>query len=308
MNVMDRLTSMAIFIRAVDLGSLAEAARATGISAGMAGKHLRATEKRLGVSLLNRTTRRLSLTDAGRMYYERCQQILAEIEEAERDAINQQTLPRGVLRVNAPIGFGELHLAPAVAEFNTNYPDVSVEIIVSNHFVDLMDGSSDLAIRVGRLPDSGLIARRLAPCHRVVCAAPRYLERRGAPTVPDELKQHNCLIYLLEAEPKDWRLTGPQGEQIVRVEGSLHSNSGFLLREAGLAGLGVLRLPSYIVGEDLNAGRLLPLLKDYVEHDLGIYAVFLQSRQLAAKVRAFVEFLSRRFGPEPYWDEWTRSV
>lgn len=300
----DRLTGMEVFVRAVELGSLAEAARASRLSAGMVGKHLRALEARIGIRLLNRTTRRLGLTETGRTYYDRCRQILAEISDAEREAIEQQRAPRGLIRVNAPVAFGGVHLARAITDFNAQYDEVSVEAVLNNNLVDLMDGGCDLAIRIARLPDSDLIARRLAPCRRVVCAAPAYLERYGVPERPEDLKHHNCLIHLPDTDSATWRFKGARREQAISIKGRVQGNSGTLLHEIALAGGGIVRLPSFIVGEDLKGGRLVPLLADHMCEELGIYAVFLDARPLSARVRLFVEFLARRFGPEPSWDDW----
>ena len=212
-----------------------------------------------------------------------------------------------MLRVTAPIAFAELHLADAISEFSARYPTLCVELSVSNHVVDLMEGSVDVAIRVGRMSDSALIARRLAPACRIVCAAPSYLARSGVPRHPSELGEHNCLIYLHEENPMSWQFQDRGHRLSVSVGGTLQSNSGLVLSQAALAGLGVVRLPSYIVGEAIRAGRLQPLLLDHVEDDPAMHIVFLPTRQRVAKVRAFVDFLCDRYGPHPKWDAWRQQ-
>ena len=299
---MDRLTAIEVFVRVVRTGTLAGAARASGLSAGMIGKHLHALETRLGTRLLNRTTRRLSLTDTGRAYYERCQRLLTDIDEANREAIEQHTVPRGSILVNAPIAFGELHLAGAIADFTAKHDAVSIDVTLNNYQVDMLDGSCDVAIRIGKLADSDLIARRLAACRRVICASPAYLERHGTPKKPGDLLGHNCLTHLSDTDAEAWRLGGPNGEERIQINGRLKVNSGGFLREIALASGGIVRLPTFIVGKDIKAGRLVPLLTEFEDEDLGIYAVFRSSRQVSAKIRLFVEFLSQRFARSPSWD------
>lgn len=301
---MDRLTGMEVFVRVVETGSFTRAAEQTGLSRAMVSKHVLELENRLGVRLLNRTTRKISLTEAGAGYYERSAQIVAEIAEAERAAAQLNLRPRGLLKVNAPMTFGTLHLAPAIPAFIEANPEVTVELTQNDRVVDLVEEGYDLAVRIGRLPDSSLVARRLAPCRMVVCAAPAYLERRGTPRTPDDLTRHDCLGYTYSPDRDLWRFTGPEGERLVRIAGPFRANNGDSLRAAALAGLGLILQPSFILGEDLKAGRLRAVLTDYAAPEIAVHAVYPHGRHVSAKVRQFIDFLVDRFGPEPYWDDW----
>jgi len=301
---MDRLTGMEIFIRTVELGSLARAAEEAGLSAGMVGKHLRALETRLGVPLLLRTTRKITLTGPGRTYYERCRSILADIDEADRQAADEHTEPRGILRLTAPVMFGGMHLSGAVAAFRALHPQLAVDVTLGNLYADLTDGDYDLAIRVGRKGEDDLVVRRLTVCSTVTCAAPSYLHTRGTPQVPADLRQHDCLINLHERQPHEWTFHGPGGPEAVTVSGPIHSNNALMLRGAAVAGAGIVRMPSFMLGEELQAGRLVVVLHDHAERDIGIHAVALPSSALSRKVRLFTEFLMAHFGPRPPWEAW----
>lgn len=301
---MDRLTGMELFIQTVELGSLAKAAEAAGLSAGMVGKHLRALETRLGVRLLLRTTRKLTLTGPGRAYYERCRGILADIDEADRQAADEHEEPRGVLRLSAPVMFGGFHLAAAVAGFRALHSQLSVEVTLGNRYVDLTDGHHDMAIRVGRKDEDDLVVRRLTVCSTITCAAPSYLRTHGTPRVPADLRQHDCLINLHERQPHEWSFHTPGGPEAVAVRGPIHSNNSLLLRGAAVAGAGIVRMPSFMLSDELQAGRLVAILHDHAERDIGIHAVALPSSALSRKVRLFTEFLVEHFGPTPPWEAW----
>ena len=258
---MDRLVSMAVFKQTVDVGSFAAAARYFGISPEMAGNHVRGLEAHLGVRLLNRSTRRLNLTEAGGIYYERCTRILADIQDAEAEVGVLQASPRGLLRVTAPVTFGLLHIAPAVSEYMARYPDVKLDVGVSDRHVNLIEEGYDLAIRVGELPDSNLVARRLTSFHLIVCAAPAYLQRAGRPEKPSDLTRHPCLIYREVETPDTWRFQAPDGSAVtVRVSGPLTSTNPAFLHRIALAGHGVVIGPSFEFGTDIAEGRLVPLL------------------------------------------------
>lgn len=299
---MESFVALQIFVRIAETGSFSAAARDLGLSKSVVSKKLAALEDRLGGRLINRTTRRLSLTEVGIVFLERAQRILAELEEAEQAVGQFNTEPRGVLRVNAPMSFGILHVAPALGEFMALYPDLSVTLDLGDRQVDLVDEGYDMAVRIAALPDSSLIARRLAPARQVVCASPAYWQRRGQPAHPRDLAGHDGLIYTYQRSPNDWRFRDGDGSFAVHVDGRLAANNGDVLREAALAGLGVCMAPTFIVGEDLRAGRLRAVLDDYIEDGLAIYAVYPHRRHLSAKVRAVVDFLAVRFGAEPYWD------
>jgi len=302
---MDRLLSMAVFRRVVDAGSFAGAARHFGISPEMAGNHVRALEAHLGVRLLNRTTRRMHLTEAGAAYHARCAQILSEIEQAEAEAGSQQAAPSGLLRITGPLTFGELHLGSAIGDYMARYPDVSVEVFLSDRHVNLIDEGFDLAIRIGEPADSNLITRLLASAHLVLCASPSYLERSGQPEKPTDLSRHACLVYADLRSPRTWRFTAPDGRvETVQITGPFSSNNPQLLLSLAVAGHGLIFWPSFAVGADILAGRLVPLLTNWRSRELAIRALYPHRALLSAKVRTFVDFLVERLGGEREWQEW----
>ncbi|MBE0532949.1 MAG: LysR family transcriptional regulator [Rhodospirillales bacterium] len=296
------LDVLQVFVRIAETGSFSAAARDLGLSKSATSKKLAVLEDRLGARLFNRTTRRLSLTEAGSDFLERAQRILAELEEAEQAAGRLTDEPRGVLRVNAPMSFGIQHVAPALGDFMTRYPDLAVTLDLDDRRVSLIEEGYDVAVRIADLPDSSLVARKLAPARRAVCASPAYWAAHGVPAHPRELTRHNCLIYAYLPAQNDWRFRGPGGPLTVRVAGNLKANNGDVLREAALAGLGVCLAPTFLVGDDLRDGRLRAVLDTFADDSLAIYAVYPHRRHLSAKVRAFVDFLAGRFGPRPYWD------
>ena len=300
---MDRMASMAAFTKVVGAGSFSAAAREMQVSQALVSKQIQELESWLGARLLNRTTRRLSLTEVGTAFYERASRILEAVEEAKGAAGALQTVPRGRLRINAPVSFGLLHLAPAVTDFLQRFPDVSVELLVNDRLVDLLEGEFDAGVRIGRLRDSSLIARRIAPIRLVVCAAPEYLARRGTPRTPEDLRQHDCLEYTYFESRGSWRLLNPdRKELVVPVSGRYLANNGDVLRTTAIAGGGIVLLPTFIVGEDLRAGRLVRLLPDHPPPEQGLHVLYPPGRHLSAKVRSFVDFLVARFGGDPPWD------
>ncbi|HME84099.1 MAG TPA: LysR family transcriptional regulator [Roseiarcus sp.] len=300
---MDRLAALETFVRVAEARSFSEAARRLRASKSAVSRNIGALEAELGVRLFQRTTRSLNLTEAGRSYCERAARILADLEEANLAVSQLQAAPRGRLRVSAPMSFGFLHLAPALPDFLARYPEVAVDITMSDRFVDLVDEGFDVAVRIGALEDSSLIARKLAPIRRVVCASPSYFKSRGAPETPDDLKRHECLSNSNIASSQEWRFTTRDGKPWpVEVKGRLSANNGDLLRIAALKGLGVVNLPTFIVGSDLQAGALATTLDEFITQDMTLSAVYPQSRHLSPKVRALVDFLVDRFGPHPYWD------
>ncbi|WP_437300205.1 LysR family transcriptional regulator [Sorangium sp. So ce426] len=304
---MDRLTSMAVFTKVVATGSFSKAGRELGLSPAGVSNHIRALEDWLGARLIHRTTRRLSLTEAGEALHERCARILAEVEEAQAAAGALHEAPRGRLRISVPITFGVRHLAPVITDYLLAYPEVAVDVSLNDRKVDLLEEGFDLAIRIGALPDSSLAARRIAPSRSVLCASPAYVERRGAPAEPADLERHECLEYMYRATPGQWRFRGPGGEEVsVRVRGRLTATNGEMLRVAMLSGLGIGVAPTFIAGEDLAAGRLVPLMPRYALEEVGIHAVYPQGRHLSAKVRTFIDFVVSRFGQEPAWDAWAQ--
>ena len=294
---MDRFTGMTIFVKVVDAGSFAAAARHFGMSAAMVSKHVQTLEEHLGARLLNRTTRRVSATEVGQHFYERCMRILSELEEAERVAGDLQTTPRGLLRVTAPVSFGTRQLAPAIADYLASYPDVSIDLSLDDPYVDLVARHFDLAIRLGALVDSSLIARKLCTLAMVVCASPGYLEKYGTPREPRDLVFHNCLAYTYANPRSVWTFVDQNGEQnVIRISGRFLANSGDALLALVLRGAGIMLAPDYLVEEELKAGRLIRLLPDYTTPETPVHAVYPHSHYLSAKTRTFIDFLATRFG------------
>jgi DNA-binding transcriptional LysR family regulator len=307
-GIMDRFTALAVFVKVVEAQSFAAAARDFGLSPAMVSKHVRALEERLGVRLLNRTTRRLSLTEVGRGYYERARQILADLEDADRSASDLHAAPRGTLKLNAPFSFGIRHVGPAIAGYLAAYPEVTVEVTLSDRYIDLLAEGVDVALRIGRLADSSLIARRLAPIRLVACTSADYLARRGTPRTPRDLAAHDCLLYTYAASAEEWHFIGPGGaDEVVRVSGRLFADNGDILVSAALGGLGIALLPTFIAGEHVQAGRLVTLLQGFAAPEAALYAVYPPGRHLSAKLRSFIDFLAARFGEEPEWDRWCRG-
>ena len=302
---MDRLTGIAIFVRVVETESFSRAADQLGLSKSTVSKQIRRLEDRLGVRLLNRTTRSMSLTDVGREFYERCSGIVDQAQAAEAAVTDMQTAPVGKLRVAGPMSFGTRELAPAISEFLREHEGMHVELSLSDHLVNLVDEGFDLAIRVSTLPDSSLVATRLAPARRVVVASPAYLAKAGTPAHPSDLADHQCLLYAYQrGSAETWRFEGEEGQEVaVRVSGMLRVNNGEALARAAREGLGVVMLPTFIVGDDLRAGNLECLFPDWKTDMGGVYAIYPHGRHLSPRLRAFVDFLRARFGPHPAWDE-----
>ncbi len=299
---MDTLNSMAIFARVIERGSFSAAARDLRLAKSTVSKQLAALEQRLGARLLNRTTRRLSPTEVGLAYYERCTRIIAEVEEAELAISRLQLEPRGTLRLNAPMSFGNLHVAPVIPDFMNAYPELTVDMTLNDRMVDLVDEGYDLAVRIGRLADSTLIAKKIAPSRQVICAAPEYWQAHGIPALPQDISSHNCLIYTYLRNPNEWIFKTADGIKTVSITGKLRANNGETLRAAALKGYGVYLGPTFIVGRDLRSGRLQAVLGEFEIQNHFIHAVYPHSLHLSVKVRAFVDFLAGRFGDDPYWD------
>jgi DNA-binding transcriptional LysR family regulator len=291
---------MAVFAKVVEAASFSAAARHFGMSPAMVSKHVQALEERLGARLLNRTTRRVGVTEVGQEYYERARHILAEMEEAESAAGDEQTAPRGRLRVTTPVSFGTHELAPAIADYLAAYPDVSIDLSLDDPYIDLVERRFDLAIRLGDLPDSSLVARKLYALTTVVCASPVHLEKHGAPRTPADLAAHNCLVYNYATPQNIWTFVDQSGEEErVRVSGRFQATSGDALLGLALKGDGILLVPDYIVEDDLKTGRLVRLLPDYVTHQIPVYAVYPHGRYLSAKTRTFIDFLAARCSHAP---------
>ena len=303
----DTLNQMAVFARVVATGSLSAAARELSLSPAMVSRRLAALEARLGVRLVNRTTRSLHLTDEGAQYYESCARVLAEIEQADAEVSAGRQSPQGTLRVALPASFGNQYVAPLVPQFARRYPDVQLLLSLSDRTVNLVEEGFDLAIRIANLADSSLAARKLAPNRRVVCASPAYLARHPQPRTPQDLAQHNCLIA--GDFSSTWDYKGPDGKPgSVRVTGRYVCDNWEVLREWALAGMGIALKSTWDVRRHLEDGSLVSLLRDYSFHgDVAIWAVYPHRRHLPAKTRAFIDFLAASFGPEPFWDR-PRSI
>ena len=300
---MDRIAQLAAFVRTVELGSQAEAARELGVTPAMVGRYIRGLEDRLGARLLNRTTATQSLTEAGAMFHARAGALLEDLAAAEAAVTDRQAAPAGTLRISAPMVFGAKYLAAALARFGMAHPGVSIELTLNDRQVDLVEEGYDLALRIGHLADSGLVARRLAPCRLVVVAAPAYLGAFGTPETPEALLGHNCLTYAYASEGRVARFTGRDGRvAVVEVRGRLAANNGEALHEAAMAGAGIVISPTFIAGDAIRDGRLRPVLTEWAMRPLSLYAVFPSARHLAPKVRVCVDYLVGCFGERPVWD------
>ncbi|NIP72167.1 MAG: LysR family transcriptional regulator [Gammaproteobacteria bacterium] len=300
---MDRFANMQTFVRVVESGSISTAARRLNIAKSAVSRRIAELEERLGAQLFRRTTRTLNLTETGRSFHERCVRILSDVEEAELAVSREHGTLRGTLRVAAPVSFGLLHLAPAISDFARVHPQVEFDLDFDDRQVDLLQEGFDAAIRIARLSDSSLIARRLATVHNVVCASPAYLARCGEPRRPGELTQHACLVYANAPEPKVWRHRGPDGKEgSVRVHPHLQANNGDFLREAAIAGQGIIMGPTFIVYRAVEQGLLVPVLTRWRWPSVNAYAAYPQTRHLSQRVRVFVDFLAERFAGVPYWD------
>ena len=303
---MDTIDGMRTFAAVVSEGSFSQGAGRRDMSPQLASKYVAQLEARLGVRLLNRSTRQLSLTEAGRAYYERVQQVLADIDDMENAVGDMTARARGTLRINAPMTFGILHLTRAIIEYRRTQPEVEIDLTLNDRVVDIVSEGFDLAIRIGRLEESSLVARALAPARLVVCGAPAYLERHGIPETADELSGHACLRYAYSADQDIWRLERDGRTHNVQIKGPFAANNGEALRMAALAGEGIVLQPTFIIGDDMRAGRLKPVLEAYSTPALHVHAVYAHRQYLSAKVRTFVDFLAGYFGSPPYWDRSTR--
>lgn len=297
---MDRIISMTAFVQVVDSGSFAAAAKRLKVAPATVTHHVQSLENRLGIQLLNRTTRRVNLTEVGADFYKRASQILTDVEEAEHVASALQSTPRGTLRLNTSVTLARF-MTPLIAEYTMIYPEVSFELIMSDRMVDMVEEGFDLALRVGALQDSSLIARRVGLGKMVVCASPAYLARRGTPQKPADLAGHNCLSYVNSFSDNRWHFSGAAGAEAIEVSGNLRSNSTEGLRAAALAGQGVCLLPLVSLADDLRAGRLVQLLAEFGTREAIIQAIYPASRHVSAKVRTFLDFVIKRLDQGPDW-------
>lgn len=299
---MDKLSSMRAFAKVVAHGSFSAAARELRLSRSAVSKHVIDLERELGVQLLNRTTRSASPTENGQLYYDRCIAILAEMEEADLAVSRLHAEPRGVLRVNAPMSFGTLHLGRAVAEFMQRHAELQIQLVLSDEQLDTVQEGFDITLRIADLATSSLIARKIVPIQRVLCASPAYLKRRGVPRHPGDLRQHDCLTYGYLATGNQWKLIGADGDHWIQVPWKLCTNNAEVLRDAAVSGQGIALLPTFIASGELKQGKLRAVLAGYHAPELALYALYPPTRYLSVKVRLFIDFLVERLG-QPYWDQ-----
>ncbi|AUN30689.1 LysR family transcriptional regulator [Niveispirillum cyanobacteriorum] len=301
---MDRLRAFEVFVAVVGKGGFAKAADALNTSPANVTRYVAELEAHLGTRLLNRTSRRLSLTEAGQTLFDRGRLILDEVAELEALAGAAAVKPRGRLRINAPVSFGIRHMAPLWPRFMALHPDVWLDIALIDRVVDIVEEGYDMAIRISRAGSQSHVARRLAVSRNLVCASPSYIARYGQPESPEDLAaNHRCILYSHAVAPDEWSLTDEAGrEQLVRVQEVMSSNNGDTARMAALDGIGIIRQPTFLVGDDLRAGRLVPLLPGYRSPDIDILALYPSRRHLSAKVRVMVDFLAEAFQGTPPWD------
>ncbi|MBO1013083.1 LysR family transcriptional regulator [Achromobacter sp. SD115] len=301
---MGHSNELQLVVELVRAGGMSAAARELGVTPAAVSKRLAQIEARLGVRLVNRSTRRLSLTAEGEVYLESARRILGEIEDLDQLIASRQDSPRGLLKVNAPLGFGRSYIAPAIAEFAQAYPEVSLQLQLTDSPADFVQDAFDVAVRFGDLPDTRLIARKIAPNRRLVCASPGYLKTHGVPVTPHDLARHQCIVLRQnEAAYGLWRFTKGRRSETVKVRGNLSSNDGEVTLTWGLAGLGILQRAEWDLARYLRSGRLVQVLEDYALPQADIYAVFPERHHLSAKVRVFVDFLVAYFrkGADSRW-------
>ncbi len=300
---MDRFEELQTFVAVVEAGSFSAAADRLNLAKSAVSRRIGDLEGRLGAQLINRTTRRLSLTDAGHRFYERSARLISDMVEAELAVASGQTELRGRIRMAAPLSFGLLHLAPALNEFLAAHPELELDLDLNDRQINLVEEGVDLTLRIGQLSDSSLVARRLAPIRMALCASPAYLEQHGAPHTPQELSSHQGLVYGNVPESQQWSFTAPGGEAVtVKVPTRLRANNGDLLLQAAIDGLGVVATPTFLSYRAVAEGKLLNLLTDYQMTSATAYAVYPSRRHLPQRVRALIDFLAGRFGDRPYWD------
>jgi DNA-binding transcriptional LysR family regulator len=297
------LNLMIIFSHVVSEQSFSAAARKLGVSRSSVSKAVAKLEHALGASLLNRSTRHLSLTEVGSTFFDYCTRISYEADEAHKMIESLHAQPRGVLKVAASVAFGTLHIAPAIGDFLCRYPELDIDMTITDRIVDLIEEGYDVVICVARDLPQALVARKLAPIRRKLCATPEYFDEFGVPLAPHDLVKHNCLDYIHSGDKGFWRFNGPGGEVSVPVSGRLRINDDEALSQVVLGGFGLALLPTFIIGKDIQAKRLKSVLSEYIPVHQHVYALYLPKRNLPLKIRVLIDFLIERFGSEPYWDQ-----
>ncbi len=291
---MDVLLSMSVFRRVAETGNFSEVAREMDISQPTVSKHVAALERHLSIKLLNRSTRQLSLTEVGKQYYDRCIHILDELIETESLLRNQESVPTGTLRINTPVTFGEICIVPHLWQFLDKFPELTIDLIMDDHYVDLVKDGIDVAIRIGPMPDSALVAKKLGDSPRVVFASPNYLKQRGEPKSLQDLQKHNCIVYTLLTTRNEWHFIGPNGEETIRVNGRFSANNPRTICDAVIDGQGIAVAPLWLVNKYIETGEVKVVLENYVPTPLEIHAVFPGRRYVPAKVRCFIEYFSKQ--------------
>lgn len=300
---MDRFENMHTFIKVVEAASISGAADRLGVVKSVVSRRLKELEGHLGAELFHRTTRRLNLTDTGRTYYQQCVRILDDVLEAELAVSQSHTELQGGLKVALPLVFGLMHLGPAIQEFIQKHPHIEFDLDFNDREVDLMQEGFDLAIRIAILPDSSLIARKLAKIKTVMCASPDYLKSMGRPESPSDLENHRCLVYNLIRDYEYWNLYDQDGKfEKIKIRPYLKGSNGQFLRDAAVCGMGIVYMPSFIVYKEIQRGELVPILSEYQYPERAAYAIYPPTRHLSSRVRAFIDFLVERFQGTPYWD------
>ena len=300
---MDEFAAIPVFVAVVENDGFSAASRTLGVSKSAVSKRINQLENHLGVLLLHRTTRKLSLTEAGERYYEHAAQALSAAGKAEDAVAELQGEPRGKLKISSSMSFGRLHVAPLIPKFMQRYPQLQIDLVMDDRNIDLVAHGIDVAIRSGDMPDSTLVARKLAPLRQVLCASPSYIERYGMPTTPSELSQRNCILFSYSGDANEWTLNKGGMSESVLVSGNYRVNNSEAILEALREGVGIGRLPTFVAGPDLKAGNLVMILESYHIPDHIFYAVFPERQYLPAKVRVFLDFAIEYFGGDlPYWD------
>lgn len=297
---MDRFQEMQALVAVVDAGSFVGASESLAMSKAAVSRQIAELETRLGVRLLHRTTRKLSLTEEGEVFYTRCRELLGTLAEAEAEVTARSGQALGVLKISAPVTFGLLHLADLWAGFMAAHPNVSLEVMLSDRMVDLVEEGFDVAVRIARLPSSSLVSRKLSSTRMVLCATPRYLEDHGTPGHPAELAAHQVLAYTLLASGETWEFDGPEGHVAVKVSPRMHSNSGDTCRAAALGHQGIILQPTFMIGNDLRSGRLVEVLPQYRSLELGIYALYPTRKHVLPKVRLLIDYLVQSFADKSW--------
>ena len=301
---MDKITSMRVFSAVARQGSFSAAAKKLSISKAMVSKHVQNLESELGVRLFNRTTRKLKLTDVGVAYYDKVDDILSEIDETELAISQLNSEPKGTLKIMAQPSFGAFHLFRALSIYMRTYPEVKTEIELTNRVPDLVEDGIDLAFYVGELEDSAFVARKITSARRVVCASPYYLKQNGTPRTPNDLSKHNCLNYSPRKVNQEWEFIDNNKQTNIIISGDIQCNDGDAIRTAAIQGCGIAQLPTYMVGLDIQSGRLTSLLEEYEPERLPVYAIYNHRKYLSAKIQTFIDFIYELYQPEAYWNEW----